>query len=266
VEKPERKPISKTLRALSWLAESSTPEVGVRQLAAAMNIAPSSAHRILLALSEAGFVRRDGRTQRYALGNEFLRLSHLAITKAPLRQAGAEAMRRLVENCDESALLGIYDDGRQEMIYAASVDSKHSSQRVIQLNKWIPVRTGASGLAILAFLKEAEACSIVQRLALLAPGGGGGAGRADPEGLATELATVRRQGYAFTRCQWIAGAVGLAAPIFGSHGKVLGDVCLTIPAQRLGDGSKDRLVDALRCCVSEITKTIGSTAPSLAVG
>jgi DNA-binding IclR family transcriptional regulator len=263
VEKPERKPISKTLRALSWLAESSTPEVGVRQLAAAMNIAPSSAHRILLALSEAGFVRRDGKTQRYALGNEFLRLSHLAIAKAPLRQAGAEAMRRLVESCDESALLGIYDDARQEMIYAASIDSKHSSQRAIQLNKWIPVRTGASGLAILAFLKEAEARSIVQRLALLAPGG---AGRADPGRLATELATVRRQGYAFTRCQWIAGAVGLAAPIFGSHGKVLGDVCLTIPAQRLGDGSKDRLVDALRCCVSEITKTIGSTAPSFAVG
>jgi DNA-binding IclR family transcriptional regulator len=263
VEKPERKPISKTLRALSWLAESSTPEVGVRQLAAAMNIAPSSAHRILLALSEAGFVRRDGKTQRYALGNEFLRLSHLAIAKAPLRQAGAEAMRRLVESCDESALLGIYDDARQEMIYAASIDSKHSSQRAIQLNKWIPVRTGASGLAILAFLKEAEARSIVQRLALLAPGG---AGRADPGRLATELATVRRQGYAFTRCQWITGAVGLAAPIFGSHGKVLGDVCLTIPAQRLGDGSKDRLVDALRFCVSEITKTIGSTAPSFAVG
>jgi DNA-binding IclR family transcriptional regulator len=262
VEKPERKPISKTLRALSWLAESSTPEVGVRQLAAAMNIAPSSAHRILLALSEAGFVRRDGRTQRYALGNEFLRLSHLAIAKAPLRQAAAEAMRRLVESCDESALLGIYDDGRQEMIYAASIDSKHSSQRAIELNKWIPVRTGASGLAILAFLKEAEARSIVQRLALPAPGG---VGRPDPGGLKTELATVRRQGYAFTRCQWIAGAVGLAAPIFGSQGKVLGDVCLTIPERRLGDGSKDRLVDALRCCVSEITKTIGGTTQSLAL-
>jgi DNA-binding IclR family transcriptional regulator len=260
VEKPERKPISKTLRALSWIAESSTPEVGVRQLAAAMNIAPSSAHRILLALSEAGFVRRDGRTQRYALGNEFLRLSHLAITRAPLRQAGAEAMRRLVENCDESALLGIYDDGRQEMIYAASIDSKHSSQRAIHLNEWIPIRTGASGLAILAFLKEAEARSIVQRLAPLAPGG---AGHADPGDLESELAAVRRQGYAFTRCQRIAGAVGLAAPIFGSHGKVLGDVCLTIPEQRLGDGSKDRLVDALRCCVSQITNSIGGTTRSL---
>ena len=152
------------------------------------------------------------------------------------------------------------------MIYAASVDSKHSSQHAIELNKWIPVRTGASGLAILAFLKEAEARSIVERLALLPAGGADGAGRADSQGLRTELATVRRQGYAFTRCQWIAGAVGLAAPIFGSHGKVLGDVCLTIPAQRLGDGSKDRLLDALRCCVSDITKTIGSTAPSFAVG
>jgi DNA-binding IclR family transcriptional regulator len=262
VEKPERKPISKTLRALSWLAESPAPEVGVRQLAAAMNIAPSSAHRILLALSEAGFVRQDGKSQRYRLGNEFLRLSHLAIAKAPLRHAAIEAMRRLVDDCHESALLGIYDDVRREMIFAASVDATHSSQHAIALNKWVPVRTGASGLAILAFLKEAEARAIVQRLGPLPPAN---AGVADPDRLETELATVRRQGYAFTRCQWIAGAVGLAAPIFDSNGKVMGDVCLTIPAQRLAEGSKDRLADALRCCVSEITRNIGSTAASFAV-
>jgi DNA-binding IclR family transcriptional regulator len=263
VEKPERKPISKTLRALSWLAESAAPEVGVRQLAAAMKIAPSSAHRILHALSEAGFVRRDGKTQRYRLGNEFLRLSHLAIAKAPLRQAGVAAMRRLVDACHESALLAIYDDVRQEMIFAASVDATHSSQPAIALNKWVPVRTGASGLAILAFLKEAEARSIIQRLGLLPPAN---AGVADPDRLEAELATVRRQGYAFTRCQWIAGAVGLAAPIFGGNGKILGDVCLTIPAQRVGEGSKERLADALRCCVSDITKTLGSAAPSFALG
>jgi DNA-binding IclR family transcriptional regulator len=263
VEKPERKPISKTLRALSWLAESPAPEVGVRQLAAAMNIAPSSAHRILLALSEAGFVQQDGKTQRYRLGSEFLRLSHLAIAKAPLRQAGIAAMRRLVDACQESALLAVYDDVRQEMIFAASVEATHSPQRAVALNKWVPVRTGASGLAILAFLKEAEARAIVERLPLPPPAN---TGVADPDRLATELATVRRQGYAFTRCQWIAGAVGLAAPIFASSGTVMGDVCLTIPAQRLAEGSKDRLIDALRCCVSEIAKNIGGAPTSFAAG
>jgi hypothetical protein len=81
VDKPARNPVSKTLRALNWLVESSPPQVGVRQIAAAMNIALSSAHRILLALSEAGYVRQDRKTQRYTLGNEFFRFRKLRLKK-----------------------------------------------------------------------------------------------------------------------------------------------------------------------------------------
>src|SRR5262245_58570265 len=127
VSTPKRNLTSKSLRALSWLAESSAPEIGVRQLAAAMKIAPSSAHRILLALSDAGFVTQDCETQRYALGPEFLRLAHLASALAPVRQIGASALQRLVDRCGESALLVMYDDSRQEMIFAASVDPKHAT-------------------------------------------------------------------------------------------------------------------------------------------
>lgn len=258
--KPERKPIGKTLRALSWLAESSASEVGVRQLAAAMKIAPSSAHRILLALSEAGFVRQDGKTQRYMLGGEFLRLAHLAVAKAPLRQAAVEAMRRLVERCNEPALLAVYDDVRREMIFAASVEPAHASQSAIQLNTWIPVRTGASGLAILAFLEDAEIQSVIRRVNVTPP-----ADRifGERDHLQTELATVRRQGYALTRCQLIAGAVGLAAPIFNGNGKVVGDICVTVPEQRFGEGSKDRLIDALLGSVHEVTKKIRSAGDGL---
>jgi DNA-binding IclR family transcriptional regulator len=251
MEPTERNPVSKTLRALSWLVESSTPQIGVRQLAAAMKIAPSSAHRILVALSEAGFVRRDDGSQRYTLSVEFFRLSQRAVAKSLLRQAGLEAMQRLVNACHESALLGVYDDVRQEMIFAASVDAAHSSLHAISLNEWLPVRAGASGLAILAFLKDAERHAVLQRAALRAqPGGLFG----EPERLEAELANVRRQGYAFTRCQWISGAVGLAAPIFNRRGKVIGDICVTIPEQRFGDGSKDRLVDAMQRCVNDVTK------------
>jgi DNA-binding IclR family transcriptional regulator len=71
--------------------------------------------------------------------------------------------------------------------------------------------------------------------------------------LDAELATVRRQGFADTRCQWVAGAVGLAAPIFDRRGKVMGDVCVTLPQGRADDGGKERLVDAMRRCVDDIT-------------
>lgn len=246
----ERNPVSKTLRALSWMVESGTPHIGVRELAAAMKIAPSSAHRILSALAEAGFVRRDAGAQRYALTTEFFRVSQRAAAMSPVRQAALAALRRLVDDCDESAMLGVYDDARHEMMFAASVDASHASRSVIRINEWLPVRTGASGLAILAFLDEAERQSVIARSGLCARQS---RTCVEPQHLDAELATVRRQGYAYTRCQWVAGAFGIATPIFDAHGKVMGDVCVTIPHGRADDGGKDRLVDAMRRCVDDIT-------------
>jgi DNA-binding IclR family transcriptional regulator len=237
----ERNPVSKTLRALSWLVESSNPQIGVRQLASAMSIAPSSAHRILAALCDAGFVRREAGA--YTLTTEFFRLSQRAAAMSPLRQAGIAALQRLVEACGESALLGVYDDDRREMIFAASADPSAASRHAIRMNEWLPLRTGASGLAILAFLDEGERHAAVAHSRLAAP-----------ERLDADLAAVREQGYAYTRCQWVEGAVGLAAPIFDAHGKIMGDVCVTIPRERADDGSKDRLVDAMRRCVDDITR------------
>jgi len=244
---------SKSLRALSWLAESETSEVGVRQLAAAMKIAPSSAHRVLLALSDAGFVTRDCDTQRYALGPEFLRLAHCATARVPQPQLGAAAMQRLVDRCGESALLVRYDDTRQEMIFDAAVDAAHSARGTIRLNTWMPVRTGASGMAILAFLDEVEVQSIIRRAKALPSQG---RAYAEPDRLATDLNAVRRQGFAYTRCQLVPGAAGLAAPIFDRAGKVAGDICVTIPEQRAAETSRDALIDALRACASEVTQEL----------
>jgi DNA-binding IclR family transcriptional regulator len=250
MEPAERNPVSKTLRALSLMVESEKPRIGVRQLAGAMNIAPSSAHRILTALAEAGFVRRDSGSQRYTLTTEFFRVSQRAAAMSPLRRAGLAALRRLVDACGESALLGVYDDARHQMLFAAGIEAAHAAGSVIRMNEWLPVRTGASGLAILAFLDEAERASVIAQSGLC-----GGPSRAslEPQQLDSDLATVRRQGFAYTRCQWVAGAVGLAAPIFDRRGKVMGDVCVTIPQARADDGSKERLVAAMRRCVDDIT-------------
>lgn len=251
MENKDRNPISKALGALSWLTESAVPEVGVRELAAAMKISPSSAHRILLALRDAGLVEQDPKTQRYALGVEFLRLAHLTIAKAPIRQAGVEAMRRLVDVCNETTLLGIYDGVRQEMIFGACAESSHSLRYVVELNKWVPIYTGASGLAIMAFLEAEEIQSIIRRSRLLPLTT---RSITEPYRLEAELENVRRQGYAFTRGQRIAGAIGIAAPIFSSSGKVLGDICVTIPEQRFDESSKDRLIEVLLSCCSEVSQ------------
>jgi len=256
---PKRNPVSKTLRALNWLVECSPPQVGVRQLAEALGIAPSSAHRILLALSEAGYVRQDARTQRYSLGNEFFRVSQLAAAKAPLRQASLAAMLRLVETCKEPTLLCIYDQIRQEVNYTAALNSNGRAGQTIELNKWLPIRTGASGLAILAYLKEAEVQSIARRQNFHHRNGD----LAEPTQLRSQLDSVRSKGYAFTRCQWVDGASGLAAPIFDGGDKVMGAICVTLPRERAESDKMDRLIDAMLHCANDVTKKMNGSSRSV---
>lgn len=249
-----RNPVAKALKVLCWLIEQPATDVGVRELAAGMMISPSSAHRLLADLADEGFVRRDPQTSRYSLGLEFLRLAQLAIARAPIRRAALEPMRRLVDACNETALLGVYDGVRQEMMFVESVESSHSLRYAIEHNKWMPVHTGASGLAIMAFLDEAEIQSIITRTRL-APLTAHSI--TEPYRLKAEIEKIRRNGWAFTRGQRIAGAVGLAAPVFGSSGEVLGDICLTIPEQRFDRAGKDHLIKQLRACAWSITAEMG---------
>lgn len=247
----KRDPVGKVLRAVSWLAEAPANEIGVRQLAAAMKIAPSTAHRILTALAEAGFVRQHGDSQRYGLTAEFFRLSELGVAKHPVKQPAREELQRLVDICRESVLLCLYDERRQQLIYTSAVDPAAAARPAIKLNKWLPLRTGASGLAVLAFLKDNEAQSIISRLD---PPQVRSDRAAEPCSIDAALARVRQQGYAFTRCQWVSGAVGLAAPIFNMRGRIMGDVCVTMNRQGCGGGSLDRLIDATLHCANQVTK------------
>lgn len=255
----ERNPIAKAVKALAWLVQTAESEVGVRQMAAALELSPSNAHRLLTALVVEELVQQDSRTTRYSLGPELLRWAHLVLARSPVRQVALEHMQRLVKACNETAILGIYGRARQEMMFAATIESTHPLRYAIELNKWIPVHAGATGLAIMAFLPEAEIRAIIKRtrLAPLTP-----RSITAPKRLESELKIVRRRGYAITHGQRTIGAVGLAAPIFGSGGEVVGDIALTIPEQRFDRGATDRLIQALLKCTAAVTAGIGGTVPA----
>ena len=249
----DRNPVTKAFRALRWLIEEPSGSTGVRELAVSLGLPPSGAHRLLSQLVDENMARQDA-AGRYALGIEFYRLANIAAAKAPIRQAALVPMRRLVDACNETALLGIYDASRQEMIFVASVESTHELRFVTPLNVWMSVHTGAAGLAIMAFLRADEVGAIVDR-AHLTP-----AGRraiADRDALAAELARIRERGWASTRGQRTAGAAGLAAPIFNASGEVAGAVVLKMPEGRFDERGPAALLDQLLGCTHLINADIG---------
>ena len=249
-----RTPALKVLNALRWLIEEQSTEVGVREMATGLGVSPSTAHRLLTELAKADFVQHHASTGRYSISLEFLRLAHLTIGHLSLQRVAMTHMQRLTAACNETSLLGIYDAARQEMMVLAIVESSHQLRYKVDLNKWLPVHAGASGLAIVAFLSDEKIEFIVARtgLAPLTP-------RSITQRIKfeAELQKIRQRGYAITHGQRTPGAVGLGAPIFDSSGEVVGDICLTVPESRFDAGSQERIAELLKACASEVTKAIG---------
>jgi DNA-binding IclR family transcriptional regulator len=253
----ERNPVSKALELLTWMVESGATEIGVRDLASAVGLSPSSVHRLLVTLVAERFVDQNA-SGRYSIGLKFLRLGNLVMAKLPLTQAAVRHMRVLVSSCNETALLGVYDASRLRMMFAATVESSHPLRYAIALNEWGPLHAGASGLGILSFLSDDEINRFIRQ---------GGLARLtdrtiiEPYRLWSQIEEVRKLGYALTSGQRIAGAVGISAPVFGSDGRVLGDVCLTMPEQRFDERAATRLVQEVTRCVDCITADLGGRPP-----
>ncbi|MGF7160789.1 DNA-binding IclR family transcriptional regulator [Rhodoligotrophos appendicifer] len=225
-------------------------------MATGLGVSPSTAHRLLSELVKADLLKHEPQTGRYSLSLEFLRLAYLAIAQTPVRQIALSHMRQLTDACNETSLLGLYDSMRQEMIFAAMVESSHPLRYSIDLNKWIPVYVGATGLAIMAFLSDAEISSIIDRTRL-APA----TSKSITERfrLEAEIHRIRERGYAITHGQRTPDAVGIAAPVFGSHGEVVGDICLTIPESRFDQSTESRIAELLIRCAASVTKALGGS-------
>jgi DNA-binding IclR family transcriptional regulator len=252
-----RDPITRALALLRTRMEDPTTSLGVRDAAAMIGTSPSSAHRLLSALTKEGMLRREA-GGRYSLGLEVVRLAHVMISRMPLRDVALRYMRKLVTSCNETVYFGLYDRARQEIFFGTNVESSQRLRYVVDTEHWVPVYAGASGLAVMAYLSDEERESIIRRTRLkpLTP-----ATISEPYRLEHALANVRRMGYALTRGQRIPGAVGLAAPVFGPDGEVVGDISITIPEQRYDPANESRLADLVMQCAGDVTIEIGGVRP-----
>ncbi|PZX42054.1 IclR family transcriptional regulator [Roseinatronobacter thiooxidans] len=232
-----RNPVERALQMINLMGASGDPDRiwGVRELAVALDIPPSAAHRTLASLVNASWLKRDESGRGYCLGLELIRLSFLISGNHPLRRIAKPVMEDLVAECDETVLLGVLNPENLRMIFALSVESQNPLRYVVELNRWIPIHYSASGLGIMAFLPEAQREEVLSRADLE---------RAHeetvtaPDLIRAEINKIRRQGYAISFGQRLQDAVGIAAPIFGPEREVIGDLCITLPKQRF-NGTQD---------------------------
>ena len=227
---------------------------GVREIAKGVEMNPSTVHRLLGLLEEEGLVRQNEPGGGYTVGIELLRLALAASGSHPVRGAALPHMRELAEASGETVTLGLYDPVRQQTYVLAVVESDAPVRYVTKLHEWRDLHTGASGRAVMAFLPDDERHAIVERTRL-APATEHTITSA--EELELVLTEVRERGYAFSQEERRVGGVGIAAPVFGPGGQIVGEVGVSVPTQRFLRSDEPRLSRLVTACAARITEELG---------
>lgn len=260
--KSGRDPVGRALELLAWLADTGAAPCGVRDVARATGMSPTTVHRLLTTFEEHSLLRRD-ETGKYYAGLELFRLGRLA-SQFSVKTVARPLLEQLAADTGETAMLGVYDQRRAEFMVIDSVQTTHPLRYVVTVNTWRPIFAGAAGLCILAFLDADE-----RTAALRARPPHVITGRTLTSIAAIEefCVDIRDRGYAISRGQRTEGAVGMAVPIRDADAKVIGDLCLTIPDNRFKDSDEERYAQSLRAAAdttSEMLRAAGyRLSPSL---
>ena len=255
----EQAPTGTVARAMQVLQAVAQAEDGVTVagLAAALGLPRPTVHRQLGLLRDQGMVEFNAATHDYHAGPELVRLASIVVRQHGLKRLAAPIMRRIVDQCEETCLLGVYLPSRHMMTFAAQEASPHPLGYTVALDTDVSVVWGSSGRAILAFLPDDEVTAI-----LAAEGPAPVTDRKPPSRatLKRELDEIRSRGYAYSEGDKIAYSRGISAPILGADGTAVGSLCLTIPAMRYDPSARERYARVLIAHAAELSRMLGATS------
>jgi DNA-binding IclR family transcriptional regulator len=218
--------IERMMALLDALSRSETT-ANLKQLALETNLHPSTAHRILGAMTSAGFVERQG-AGAYRLGIRLLELGNLVRSRLDIRAAALPAMETLHQKLGESVNLGVRRG--DEIVYVERTSSGRSTVRAVHLvGARAPLHVTAVGKLYLAADTPAAVAEYARRTGLP---GMTHASLTTLFALDLELKKIRRQGVAFDNEEIEPGLRCIAAPLHDDAGMLVAGLSVSAPAER----------------------------------
>jgi DNA-binding IclR family transcriptional regulator len=238
--------VERAARILASLGDEH-PERTLPEIARATDLPKSTAYRILVTLNNCGFVEQTRDGERYRLGMRVASLGLAALRRLSIRREALPLMARLVECFKETCVLGIFDQG--SVLDIEVVHSDHVLTVTSEVGHRLPIHCTASGKALLAFLPQQVAESVLARpLEAYTENT-----ITSPAELRQELELVRQRGYAVDEGEYEVGVRAVAAPITDIDGHVMAEISMPGPSSRLTRERVPRIAQALMEAAASIS-------------
>lgn len=256
--------VTRTIKIIELLADQ-TDGVTLGTVADAIELPKSAAYRILTDLADAGYVRQDEETGRYALTLKFDALGVRHLGRNGLVQVSRPQLMRLAQKSGALVRLSLVEG--DELRFVSQFQGAKTGLRydpdagtVVQLS------CSASGLAWLSRMSDDEALAKVYRQGIGAPEEFGPNAPGTLDELRAVLAETRARGWAAVDETWALGTAALAAPIVDNHsGRAVGVVSIAGPNVLLTEGRRYELSKDLLPVSADLSHPAVQTAESVLV-
>ncbi|HEX4884060.1 MAG TPA: IclR family transcriptional regulator C-terminal domain-containing protein [Casimicrobiaceae bacterium] len=243
-------------RGLALLETLAATDAGatLTALAAALGLPTPTAHRLLAALGQAGFVEQDDHgvwrigVRAFRVGSAFLEQRNLTAQTLP-------RLHQLMEQSGETANLAVPSEG--EVVFIAQVQCRELMRMSVKLGARAPMHASGAGKAILSALDPRGLDREIGRMGLARYTDNTIVER---DALQAELRASRERGYAVDDEEHARGLRCVAAPILDEHGQPWAALSLAGPTGRLTPARVAALGALVAAAARDVTAALGGRA------
>jgi DNA-binding IclR family transcriptional regulator len=218
--------VDRALSILSAFEENPEP-LTLAALSKKTGLYKSTLLRLIASLQAYGYITRnpDG---RYFLGPTLLRLGAAYQRASSLHDRVMPVLRELVAQGTESPSFHVRHDAKQRLCLFR-LDSHHSTLDAVSAGMLLPLDRGAAGKVILAF--------------------SGQQGK--------EFDRIRERFIAVSYGERDPHCAGLACPVFGADGNLIGALSVSGPRERFDDKNVARMAELVMEAAVRLTRDFG---------
>lgn len=231
--------VERALQLVEVFARSRGP-FSISELAAEVELPPSTVHRLVQTLSSLGYVVQYQESKRYGVGRGIAEINRSMLLKYEFARFVGPHLEALVKATGETAsLAALYGTS---LIYLSQVESPAMVRVSNPVGTLVPLHCTAVGKVFLADFRPSTLEDVLRYAGLEAftPNT-----LTNPKALQKELTRVHNQGYALDDEEYAQGVRCLAVAVRGSSGAVVSAISLSGPSSRMTDERIPELAQAV---------------------
>lgn len=238
------------LLVIEAVARAGVP-VTPTEINAEIGLPKPTIHRLFATLEQEGFLQRDIDGRGYSPGPRLRVLAGGILSSRRIRTARQAILHRLSREIGETCNIALPD--RDAMTYLERVETQWPLRIQLPIGTRVPFYCTASGKMYLSALDRTHLKRYIAATDLVARTPNT---LTDPDALLAEIRTVRDQGHALDREEFMQSMVAIAVPIPDMNGRLMATLSVHAPMQRFDVDAALRALPALRKAADHLAQLV----------